>query len=123
MNAAARALAQGSFVNVSGQAFSLSRQTLGIILLVMTVLASALSVVYVKNLDRELFSDLQTLQQARDDLNVQSGQLLLEQNTWATPTRIQSMAVQQGMIEPAAKDVSVAAVVLSDQNAETTLDG
>jgi cell division protein FtsL len=106
MNAAARALAQGSFVNVNPRALVLSRQMLGLVLLLIALLASAVSVVYVKALDRQLFSDLQILQQTRDDLRVTAGQLLLEQNTLAAPERVQAIAQQQlNMVVPAAKDV------------------
>lgn len=106
MNAAAKALTQGSFITTRTQSFVLSRQTLGLLLLIMAVLASALSVVYVKALDRDLFADLQTLQQTRDDLRVEAGQLLLEQNTWAAPARVQSIAQQAlNMVVPGPKDV------------------
>jgi cell division protein FtsL len=53
-----------------------------------------------------LFSELQTLEQARDTLHVKSSQLLLEQNTWAAPVRVQAMAQQQlGMVVPVSKDI------------------
>jgi cell division protein FtsL len=122
MNAAARALAQGSFTTSSVRPFVLSNQSLGLILLIVAVLASALAVVYVKALDRNLFSDLQTLQQTRDDLRVAAGQLLLEQNTWAAPARVQAIAQQQlGMVVPGAKDV--ATITIARTAAETTVDG
>jgi cell division protein FtsL len=105
MNAASRAL-QSSFVNVNPRVLVISRQMLGLFLLIIALLASAVSVVYVKSLDRQLFSDLQTLQQTRDDLRVEAGQLLLEQNTLAAPERVQAIAQQQlGMIVPGTKDI------------------
>ena len=106
MNAASRALAQGSFSKMSGWAFSLSPQNLGILLLMISVLFSALSVVYVKDLNRQLFCKLQSLKQQRDELQVQKNQLLLEENTWASSTRVQTIAHDRlGMVLPAAKDV------------------
>lgn len=106
MNAAARALTHGSLVTVGTRSFVLTRQMIGLLLLIIAVLASALSVVYVAAQDRQLFSDLQTLQQTRDDLRVQAGQLLLEQNTLAAPERVQAIAQQQvSMIVPSGKDV------------------
>lgn len=111
MNAAARALAQGSLVGIDGRSLTFSRQTIGMILLVIAVLTSALAVVYVKALDRQMFSDLQALQQVHDDLHVQSGQLLLEQNTWAAPARVQVIAEQQlNMIEPTVKEVTLVTI-------------
>ena len=105
MNAAARALAQGSLVTINARSLWLSRQIIGLFLLLIALLASAVAVVYVKALDRQLFSDLQTLQQARDDLRVAAGQLMLEQNTLAAPERVQAIAQQQlGMVVPDAKD-------------------
>lgn len=104
MNAAARALSQGSLTE--GQAWTFSTQTLGMILLLIAVLASALAVVYVKTLQRDLFSELQSAQQTRDTLHTEWGQLLLEQNTWAAPVRVQALAQQQlAMIVPTSKDV------------------
>lgn len=103
MNAAARAL-EGSLS--SSRSWAFSAQTLGLLLLMIALLASALSIIYVKALERNLFSELQGLQQARDSLRTEWGQLLLEQNTWAAPVRIQNIAQKQlGMIVPAAKDV------------------
>lgn len=116
MNAAARALSQNTFVSVGARSFVLSGQTLGLILLIVAVLASALAVVYVKALNRQLYSDLQVVQQARDSLHVQSGQLLLEQNTWAAPARVQTIAQEQlGMIVPASKDIAMITVSRNNQ--------
>ena len=56
------------------------------------VVASALSVVWVKHESRKLFGTLQKLERIRDDLNVEWGQLQLEQSTWATHGRIEAVA-------------------------------
>ena len=96
MNAAAKALAQGSISNGGIRSIVLSRHNFGLIFLVIAVLVSAFSVVYVKDLNRRLFVELQSLQQVRDALQVEWGQLLLEQNTWATQARVQHIA-QQGL--------------------------
>jgi len=106
MNAAARALAEGSFAPASNRSFFLSSQMLGAILLFIAVLASGLAVVYVKDLNRHLFGDLQSLQQAHDELQVELGQLSLEVNTWAASARVQNIAEQQlKMSLPMTKDV------------------
>ncbi len=116
MNAAARALAEGAFVHTSGRSFTFSIQTFGLVLLVIAVLASALSVVYVKDLDRQLFSELQGLTQTRDTLHVEYGQLLLEQNTLGAPARVQAVAQQQlKMAIPATKDILIATVAATIQ--------
>jgi cell division protein FtsL len=111
MNAAARALAQGSLTHVSGYSFTLSRELLGVVFLIVAVLASALAVVYIKDLDRQLFSELQSLNQTREELKVEWGQLVLEQNTWAATARVQTIAQQQmGMVLPAAKDITLVSI-------------
>ncbi len=60
--------------------------------LALAVLMSALGVVYAKHYSRKLFVELTALQQTRDELNVEWGQLQLEQSTWATHGRIEKLA-------------------------------
>ena len=61
-------------------------------LLSVTIVATSLGVVYTKHQSRTLFVELQELQAERDQLNIDWGRLLLEQSTWATPTRIENEA-------------------------------
>jgi cell division protein FtsL len=56
------------------------------------VLASAVGVVYAKHEARSRFYELQKLTQQRDDLDIEWGQLQLEQSTWATHGRIERAA-------------------------------
>ena len=60
--------------------------------LLLTVVLSALSIIYCKDYSRRAFGELQQLQQVRDTVQVAWGQLLLEQSTWSTQARIQSHA-------------------------------
>ena len=96
MNVVARTLAQGSSISERGLVFSwrLSLSTLCIILLLVGVLASALSVVYIKALQRNLYSELHVTQKEWNVLKMQWSQLLLEMNTWTAPARIQTLAQQ-----------------------------
>lgn len=64
-------------------------------LLIAAVLLSALGVIDARHENRRLFTQLQQLRQQRDQLNVEWGQLLLEQSTWSTHARIEQMATQQ----------------------------
>ncbi len=64
----------------------------GTVLLLLAVLASALSVVYAKHRSRVLFVQLQGLQEQRDQLHESWGRLQLEQATWATHSRVESVA-------------------------------
>ena len=63
--------------------------------LIPLVLSSALGVVYAKHQSRKLFVQLNELQQQRDAMNVQWGQLQLELSTWATNGRIEQVARQR----------------------------
>ncbi|VAX11568.1 Cell division protein FtsL [hydrothermal vent metagenome] len=64
------------------------------VLLVLVVL-SALAVVYSKHQSRKLFVELSSLQKTRDAMDVEWGQLQLEQSTWATSGRIEKLARQR----------------------------
>ena len=66
-----------------------------IALLAISVLASALGVVNAKHQSRKLFVELTNLQQQRDAMNIEWGQLQLEQSTWATHGRIEQTAQQR----------------------------
>ncbi|OGO95464.1 MAG: cell division protein FtsL [Coxiella sp. RIFCSPHIGHO2_12_FULL_44_14] len=88
---------------------------LGMTLLVITLLLSAFAVIYMKDLNRRLFIQYQTLQQEKAETLIEWGKLLLEQSTWSTQSRIQKMAVQQwGMRIPDAHDI----VLLKNRDAD-----
>ncbi|MDA1108144.1 MAG: cell division protein FtsL [Proteobacteria bacterium] len=77
-------------------------------LLVLAALASAFAVVYARHEGRKLFIDLQALQQVRDEMDVEWGQLQLEQSTWATHSRIDPIAREQlGMAVPAPNTILI----------------
>lgn len=65
---------------------------LAMVLLIGAVMGSALGVVYAKHQTRKLFVELQAAQKARDDLQIDWGRLQLEQATWATHGRVESIA-------------------------------
>ncbi len=70
-------------------------------LLIVAVFLSALAVIDARNENRMLFARLQQLRQQRDQINVEWGQLLLEQSTWSTHARIEQVATQKlGMVMP-----------------------
>ncbi|MBK1672543.1 cell division protein FtsL [Ectothiorhodospira shaposhnikovii] len=64
-------------------------------LLFMGVVVSALAVVSSKHQSRMLFMELQVELRLRDELNIEWGQLQLEQSTWATHGRIEEEAAQR----------------------------
>jgi cell division protein FtsL len=53
---------------------------------------SAMAVVYTKHESRRLFVELESLTDERDRLNIEWGQLQIEQSTWATHARIEKVA-------------------------------
>ena len=76
--------------------------------LLCLVLLSALGVVWTRHESRVLFVQLTSLQNQRDDLNVEYGRLELEQATWAEPRRIDEEARSKlGMVSPEPKDIQL----------------
>ncbi len=53
---------------------------------------SATALVYTKHESRKLFVALEELTDERDELNIDWGQLQIEQSTWATHARIEQVA-------------------------------
>ena len=56
---------------------------------------SALALIYTKHESRKLFVELEHLTQERDELNIEWGQLQIEQSTWATHARIERVALEE----------------------------
>ena len=76
------------------------------LILLMAALASALGVVWTRHESRVLFVILTTLQNQRDELNIEYGKLELEQATYAEPRRIDDEArMKLGMVTPAPQDI------------------
>ncbi len=64
--------------------------TLGVALLV-----SAVATVYMQHHRRMQFVELRKLERERDAMQVEWGQLKLEQSTWATHERIERLALEK----------------------------
>ncbi|HFD78771.1 MAG TPA: cell division protein FtsL [Gammaproteobacteria bacterium] len=60
--------------------------------LLLAVIASAMAVAYAKHQSRRLFIELQALQAERDAMNVEWGQLQLEQSTYTTHGKVEDAA-------------------------------
>lgn len=76
---------------------------IGVAVLVVAVVASAVAVVWLQHRNRVLFVQLTQLHQRRDALNIDFGRLEIEQATWAEPSRVESLARKRlGMIDPPA---------------------
>ena len=72
------------------------------------MLVSAVGVVWSKHQARTAFIELQRLQNHRDRLDIEWGQLKLEQSYWSTPGRVEQVAhAQLKMIVPVATEVRI----------------
>jgi cell division protein FtsL len=81
---------------------------LSIVLLGLALLGTSLGVVYGKQEARNRFNDLQRLTRERDELDIEWGQLQLEQSTWATNGRVESVARDElHMVIPQANDLRI----------------
>ncbi|MCH7830530.1 MAG: cell division protein FtsL [Proteobacteria bacterium] len=70
--------------------------------------ASAVALVYTKHESRKLFVELEGLTRERDELNIEWGQLQIEQSTWATHARIERVALEElSLVRPEATDIYV----------------
>jgi cell division protein FtsL len=95
MNAAARFLNHGVLSRGWAISIFLSRAQISTLVLIIGVLTSALSIVYVTNNSRSLNANLQQTFVERDHYHVQWGQLLLERSTWVLQSRVQQIAEEQ----------------------------
>ena len=69
---------------------------------------SALALIYTKHESRRLFVELEQLTHQRDELNIEWGQLQIEQSTWAQHARIEQVARDDlALVRPAATEVFV----------------
>ncbi len=64
-------------------------------ILIIAVMLSAMLVVYSRHSNRLLFVELEGLNKQRDKMNIEWGQLQLEQSTWATDSRIEKIATEK----------------------------
>lgn len=70
-----------------------------VFILLALVVISALGVVYTKHQGRTLFVELQALREARDSMDIEWGQLQLEQSTLTTQGQVERAARERlGMI-------------------------
>jgi len=69
---------------------------------------SSMALVYTKHTSRKLFVELEALTHERDELNIEWGQLQIEQSTWATHARIERVATEDLALErPETSDIYV----------------
>ena len=72
-----------------------NRQPLVLVIVFSLVcVLSALALIKTKHESRKLFVELEQLTDERDELNIEWGQLQIEQSTWATHARIEQVATE-----------------------------
>lgn len=77
-------------------------------LVAVLILVSALAVIEMRHRNRQLFAQLQTLQTAHDQLNIEWDQLLLEQGAWSEHRRVENLArTRLGMAAPRADQIVI----------------
>jgi len=86
----------------------MNRLPLSLIVVLLAVVISSVSVVYSKHQARKLFVELQALADERDDMDIEWGQLQLEQSTLTTQGQIERAARDQlGMVSLSADNVVI----------------
>lgn len=107
MNTMIRSTTYGSVVEsqVKKETLVFSLPDIPILTLVLIILFSALTLVYVKDLNRQLFGTAEKLQQDYTQLQMRHDQLLLERSVWAAQSRVQQAATKLDLQLPVAKEI------------------
>jgi cell division protein FtsL len=92
MNAAARLVHQNVLSRHLFLSHFLNRKQMTVLLLAMSMLFSALGIVYVTHLTRVANASYEHLLSERNHLQMERGQLLLERSTWTMQSRVQQIA-------------------------------
>ncbi|WP_250656826.1 cell division protein FtsL [Alkalimarinus coralli] len=86
----------------------LGKSSLITVFLCLVLIASAVGVIFASHLNRQLFTELALLQEARDAYEMEWSQLLLEQSAWSAHGRVEYLATTKlDMKVPEAKDIVV----------------
>jgi cell division protein FtsL len=76
--------------------------------LLLVVVSTAVAVIYSKHQARKLFVELQALGNERDDMDIEWGQLQLEQSTLTTHGQVERAAREQlGMVSLSADNMVI----------------
>ncbi|KTD69751.1 cell division transmembrane protein FtsL [Legionella santicrucis] len=106
MNAAAKVINQeGTLFNGQLADIHMSKSLYMLVILLIAVLVSALAVVYSTNSYRVTLNQVEQQEQLTHYLQLQWGQLLLEQASLATPARVEELANDKlQMVLPTSKN-------------------
>ena len=79
-----------------------------VIVFALVCVVSALALIKTKHEARKLFVELESLTDERDELNIEWGQLQIEQSTWATHARIEQVAADDlALVRPESTEIFV----------------
>ena len=79
-----------------------------VVVFAVVCVLSAIAVIYTKHESRKLFVELETLTTKRDELNIEWGQLQIEQSTWATHARIEQVAADRlSLVRPKSSEIYI----------------
>jgi cell division protein FtsL len=79
-----------------------------VVVFAVVCVMSAIALIYTKHESRKLFVELEALTHQRDDLNIEWGQLQIEQSTWATHARIEQVATDElSLVRPTSAEIFV----------------
>jgi cell division protein FtsL len=85
-----------------------AKTIMGVAILSLAVVVTAITCVYARHESRKQFTRLQVLIVERDSLEVEWGQLQIEQSTWSTHSRVEQLARRKmNMRNPAASEIRV----------------
>jgi cell division protein FtsL len=79
-----------------------------VVVFAVVCVLSAIALIYTKHESRKLFVELESLTHQRDELNIEWGQLQIEQSTWATHARIEQVATDElSLVRPTSAEIFV----------------
>ena len=79
-----------------------------VVVFAVVCVISAIALVYTKHESRKLFVELESLTHERDELNIEWGQLQIEQSTWATHSRIEQVVTEDlSLVRPTSSEIYV----------------
>ena len=79
-----------------------------VLVFAIVCVTSAMALIYTKHESRKLFVELEALTLERDELNIEWGQLQIEQSTWSTHARIEQVATDDlSLVRPEATEIFV----------------
>ncbi len=79
-----------------------------VVVFALVCVLSSIALIYTKHESRKLFVELEALTHQRDELNIEWGQLQIEQSTWATHARIEKVATDDlSLVRPTSAEIFV----------------